>query len=233
MTPSHPGRASWARQPGTSSGLGDLSADMGYFGLTGGIASGKSTVAREFQGLGARIIDADRIGHEVIHSSNPAHREIVRQFGTDILASSGEIDRSRLGRIVFGDAGKLQQLNAIVHPSIIARIEELAAEYCAEDSSSIIVVDAALIFEAGIGGRFTKVVVAWCRPEQQVERLIAKTGVSREAAERRIAAQMPAEAKRRRADYVIDCSGSLERTREQVHWVYEQLARQARDRPQA
>jgi len=199
---------------------------MGYFGLTGGAASGKSTVARMFQDLGARIIDADRIGHEMLRSSSPASVEILRQFGKGILDDSGEIDRSRLGRIVFGDPQKLQQLNAIVHPRIIARVEDLAAQYHADDPGAVILVDAALIFEAGIGGRFDKVVVAWCRPEQQIERLMAKSGLTREEAERRIAAQMPAEEKRRRADYLIDCSGSLESTREQVRRVYADLVRQ-------
>ena len=199
---------------------------MGYFGLTGGAASGKSTVARMFQDLGARIIDADRIGHEMLRSSSPAYAEILRQFGKEILDDSGEIDRSRLGRIVFGDPQKLQQLNAIVHPRIIARVEDLAAQHHADDPGAVILVDAALIFEAGIGGRFDKVVVAWCRPEQQIERLMAKSGLTREEAERRIAAQMPAEEKRRRADYLIDCSGSLESTREQVRQVYADLVRQ-------
>ena len=199
---------------------------MGYFGLTGGAASGKSTVARMFQDLGARIIDADRIGHEMLRSSSPAYAEILRQFGKEILDDSGEIDRSRLGRIVFGDLQKLQQLNAIVHPRIIARVEDLAAQYHADDPGAVILVDAALIFEAGIRGRFDKVVVAWCRPDQQIERLMAKSGLTREEAERRIAAQMPAEEKRRRADYLIDCSGSLESTREQVRRVYADLVRQ-------
>ncbi len=163
---------------------------MGYFGLTGGAASGKSTVARMFQALRTRIIDADRIGHEMLRSSSPASVEILRQFGKGILDDSGEIDRSRLGRIVFGDPQKLQQLNAIVHPRIIARVEDLAAQHHADDPGAVILVDAALIFEAGIGGRFDKVVVAWCRPEQQIERLMAKSGLTREEAERRIAAQI-------------------------------------------
>ncbi|PYV04964.1 MAG: dephospho-CoA kinase [Acidobacteria bacterium] len=124
---------------------------MGYFGLTGGAASGKSTVARMFQDLGARIIDADRIGHEMLRSSSPAYAEILRQFGKEILDDSGEIDRSRLGRIVFRDPERLQQLNAIVHPRIIARVEDLAAQYHADDPGAVILVDAALIFEAGRG----------------------------------------------------------------------------------
>jgi dephospho-CoA kinase len=194
-----------------------------YFGLTGGVASGKSTAARMFEALGARIIDADRMGHECLLASEPTYPKIVKTFGEVILDDSGAIDRRRLGAMVFADAEKLRQLNAIVHPRIIARVEELARRYQAESPGSVVVVDAALIFEAGIGGHFAKIVVAWCRPEQQVERLMAKTGLSRAEAEQRIASQMPAEEKRRRADYLIDCSGSLEHTRTQVELVYAEL----------
>jgi dephospho-CoA kinase len=202
-----------------------MSGSSFYFGLTGGVASGKSTAARIFEELGARIIDADRIGHECLRKSEPAYQDIVRTFGTAILDPSGEIDRRRLGAIVFGDLEKLAQLNAIVHPQIMARVEELASRYHAEDPDAVVLVDAALIFEAGIGGRFTKVVVTWCRAEQQMERLMAKTGISREEAERRIASQMPVEEKRRRADFVIDCSGSRENTRAQVERIYDELKR--------
>jgi dephospho-CoA kinase len=198
---------------------------MGYFGLTGGIASGKSTAARMFQSLGARIVDADRVGHEMLRSTSPAHAELVQQFGPTILNATGEIDRARLGRVVFSDPAKLARLNAIVHPRIIARVEELAAQHQAEDPSSVVMVDAALIFEAGIGSRFTKVIVVWCSPEEQIERLMAKAGITRAQAEQRIAMQMPADEKRRRADYVIDTSGSLEETRAQVENVWENLKR--------
>ena len=196
-----------------------------YFGLTGGVASGKTTAAGMFQELGAAIIDADRIGHELLRAPLPPYQEIVRRFGREILAASGEIDRRRLGAKVFADAGSVRELNAILHPRIIERVEQLAAQYHAQNPRAVILVDAALIYEAGIGARFKKMVVAWCRPEQQIDRLMLKTGLSREEAERRLAAQMPAEEKRRRADYVIDCSGSLENTRRQVEALYPQLRR--------
>ena len=198
---------------------------MSYFGLTGGVASGKSTVARMMSELGALIINADQLGHELLRAPLPAYQEIVKRFGTSILESSGEIDRKRLGGIVFADLAKLRELNSIMHPRIIARVEELAAQYQTQDPLTVILVDAALIFEAGIGGRFSKILVAWCRPEQQIERLMAKAGVSRAEAERRIAAQMPVEEKRRRADYVIDCSGSKENTRAQVRAIHAELRR--------
>jgi dephospho-CoA kinase len=206
---------------------------MQYFGLTGGIASGKSTAARAFQELGARIIDADRLGHEQLRAPE-AYQEILGEFGTGILDPSGQIDRTRLGRMVFADPEKLRRLNAIVHPRIIARTEELAAQHHAEDQRAVILVDAALIFEAGIGGRFRKVIVVWCRPEQQIERLMASKGLSREEAQARVAAQMPVEDKRRRADYLIDSSGSLENTRAQVKAVYAKLKELAEEeRPMA
>ena len=198
---------------------------MGYFGLTGGVASGKSTVARMFEELGAKVIDADRIGHELLGSTQPPYKEIVRRFGKEVLDASGEIDRRRLGAIVFSDAAKLGELNAILHPRIIERVEAEAQRYRAQDPRAVILVDAALIFEAGIGGRFAKVIVAWCRPEQQIERLMAKAGLSRKKAEQRVASQIPSDEKRRRADYVIDCSGSLEDTRKQVERLFLELRR--------
>lgn len=193
-----------------------------YFGLTGGIATGKSTVARMFEELGARVIDADRVGHELIRRPLPAYQEIVRTFGEEILDASREVDRKKLGAIVFADPAKLVRLNAILHPLIVARVEELARELSTQNPQGVILVDAALIFEAGIGSRFRKVIVTSCRPEQQLERLLAK-GLSRPDAELRMAAQMSAEEKRRRADFVVDTSGTKEETREQVSRLYQEL----------
>lgn len=196
---------------------------MAYFGLTGGIASGKSTVAKMFEDLGAWIVDADKVGHEVLLSSHPAYQEIVHYFGHEILNATGEIDRKQLGALVFADPEKLKALNAIVHPSIIEKVDREAAEYAASHAEAVILVDAALIFEAGIGGSFRKVIVTWCRPEEQVERLMAKAGFSREEAEGRIAVQMPPEEKRKRADFVIDCSGTLAETHRQVEELFPRL----------
>jgi dephospho-CoA kinase len=197
------------------------------FGLTGGIATGKSTAARFFAELGAKIIDADRLGHELLRPASPGYREIVARFGVDVLDAAQEIDRERLGAIVFADPAKLQALNAILHPRIIECAAELAGQYRTQNPKAIVLVDAALIYEAGIADRFAKIVTTWCRPEQQLERLMAKPGLSRADAERRLAAQMSAEEKRRRADYVIDCSGSKEETRRQVAALYPELKRVA------
>jgi dephospho-CoA kinase len=204
-----------------------MSVSARYFGLTGGIASGKTTVAGMLRGLRAHIFDADKVGHEMLRPSSPAFPEIVAAFGRGILDSAGRIDRRRLGPLVFADPAKMQQLNRIVHPRIIERIDRLAAEHRRQDPEEVVIVEAALIYETGIPDRFVKTVVAWCRPEQQVERLITKTGLSREKAEQRIASQMPAEEKRRRADFVIDCSGTLENTRRQVEDLYPVLQRLA------
>jgi dephospho-CoA kinase len=193
------------------------------FGLTGGVASGKSTVAQMFAELGAKIIDADRLGHELIRAPQPAYHEVVSRFGFEILDPQGEIDRQRLGALVFADPEKLRTLNAILHPRIMERCDQLAEGFHLQDSRAVVLVDAALIYEANLAERFAKIIVTWCRSEQQLERLVARTGLSRAEAERRIAAQMPMEEKRRRADYLIDCSGELDQTRRQVVDLYTEL----------
>jgi dephospho-CoA kinase len=198
------------------------------FGLTGGVASGKSTVAAMFAELGARIIDADRVAHEIIRAPQPAYHETVRHFGFEILDAQGEIDRKRLAAVVFADPEKLRTLNGIVHPRVLDRVAQLEEAFLLAEPRAVVLVDAALLYEAGVADRFRKIIVTWCRPEQQLERLMAKMGLSREEAERRIAVQMPAEEKRRRADYVIDCSGELEATRRQVDDLFLKLQDTAR-----
>lgn len=194
-----------------------------YFGLTGGIASGKTTAAKFFSELGAKIIDADAIGHDLLRRSGEAYAEAVRGFGNGVLDASGEIDRKRLAAIVFSDVQRRRELEAILHPRIIAAQDRLARRYHRENPDAVICVEAALIYEAGADKYFRKILVAWCTPEQQIERLMAKAALSRSEAERRIAAQMPTGLKRRRADYVIDCSGSLEHTQQQVKAIYSEL----------
>jgi len=205
---------------------GPRAPDLGLcFGLTGGVACGKSTVARYFQDLGAYIIDADQVGHALIEPGQDAYRRIVDHFGKEILDAGGCVDRKKLGPRVFADPPQLQALNAIVHPRVIARVQELAAEQRRQNPHAVVILDAPLIFEAGMAAALRKIMVAWCRPEQQVERLMAKTGISRDEAERRIRAQMPVEEKRRRADYLIDCSGTLEESRAQAKAIYLELWR--------
>lgn len=202
------------------------------FGLTGGIASGKSVVAAVFASLGAKVIDADLIAHDLLRPPSRAYSAVVREFGEETLTASGEIDRKALGRLVFADAEKRLLLNGILHPQIIARQEEMAREAHQQDPRSVIVIEAALIYEAGVSGRFSKIVVTWCEPGQQIERLMAKTGLPRDQAEARVAAQMPPDEKRRLADYVIDCSQDIELSRRQAAEVYAKLVHFAEDAQQ-
>lgn len=185
-------------------------------GLTGGIASGKTTVAEMLAARGCRVLYADRIAHELMAPGQPAYDEIVRAFGRDILDAGGAIDRRRLGEIVFADAARRAELNRIVHPRVIAEIEKEFARLAAAQPDAIVVVEAALLIEAGYHRRLDKLIVTVSTPEQQLERLMKKTGLSRTRAEERLAAQLPAEEKRRHADYEIDCSGSLAATEQQV-----------------
>jgi dephospho-CoA kinase len=184
-------------------------------GLTGGIASGKSTVAEILREQGCAIIEADLLAHEYLKPGNPISQEVVREFGPGILDSSGQISRAKLGEIVFGDPQKLARLNALAHPRVLREISRRLDELSRPGGPGVAVVVAALHIEAGYHKNFDRLVVAWCRPEQQLERLLQR-GLTREQAENRIASQMPLEEKRRLADDVIDCSGSLEETRQQT-----------------
>ncbi|HLW43865.1 MAG TPA: dephospho-CoA kinase [Candidatus Acidoferrales bacterium] len=184
-------------------------------GLTGGIASGKSTVARLLQERGCAVIEADLLAHEYLQPENPVSQEVLREFGAGILDAKGKIDRAKLGEIAFGDAGRIARLNAIIHPHVLREIAHRLQELKRNGETDIAVVVAALHIETGCYKTFDRLAVAWCRHEQQVERLI-KRGLTPEQAERRIASQMPMEEKRWLADDQIDCSGTLEETTRQV-----------------
>lgn len=196
-------------------------------GLTGGIASGKTTVAEMFAARGCRLLDADRIAHEVIVPGQPAYDKIVRAFGREILTADGGVDRSRLAAIVFADRARREQLNRIVHPPVIARIEREFDRLAETDPGGIVLLEAALLVETGYHRKLDKLIVTWCSPAQQLERLMRQTGLARAEAQQRLAAQMPPEDKRRYADYEIDCSGSLSATAEQVEKVLRELRRLA------
>jgi dephospho-CoA kinase len=145
------------------------SPNLSAFGLTGGIACGKTTVAGYFREVGAHILDADALGHELLGSGQPAYQDIIERFGEKVLDANNEIDRRKLGAVVFSNALDRQALNAILHPRIIARLEELVREQQSRDAQSVVIVDAPLIYEAGIAGEFRKVIAVWCRPEQQLD----------------------------------------------------------------
>jgi dephospho-CoA kinase len=199
-------------------------------GLTGGIATGKSTVAAILRELGCHLLEADEIAHRFIEPGGAAYDDVVREFGRGILTNDGRVDRTKLGAIVFADPLRLARLNAIVHPHVLAEQDrELAAIERAEPHA-IAVVEAALLIEAGYTDRLDCLVVTWCTPEQQLARLTrqdaglgAGRGLTLEQARQRIATQMPLEEKRRVADEVIDCSGSLEHTREQTMALFARL----------
>jgi dephospho-CoA kinase len=183
-------------------------------GLTGGIASGKSAVAGMLRGMGFTVVDADSVGHSLIEPGQPAYQEVISKFGASVLDGESRVDRGRLGALVFADRAKLEALNAIVHPRVKAEIARLFAGL-AKDGVKAAFVEAALLVEAGYLEELDGLVVTWSRPEQQVERLLAR-GMSEEEARRRIAAQMPAEEKVKFATEKIDCSGTMEETRRQV-----------------
>jgi len=188
-------------------------------GLTGGIACGKSTVSAMLRECGIIVIEADPLAHELIEPGHPAYDGVVREFGKDVLNADGTVNRAKLGAIVFANPGKLARLNQIVHPHVIDAAEQRLAEIARQGGPAVAVVEAALLIEAGYAERFDRLIVVWCRPEQQRERLLGR-GLTPAQVEQRISAQMPIEQKRRLATDEIDCSGSLEATRRQV----EQLA---------
>ena len=192
-------------------------------GLTGGIATGKTTVAAILRELGCQMLDADKIAHHLIEPGAAAYEDVVREFGRDILTADGRVDRKKLGAIVFAEPTRLERLNAIVHPHVLETQDRELDTIERANSHTIAVVEAALLIEAGYAPKLDCLVVTWCTPEQQLARLtrqdadgVAGRGLTLEQARQRIAAQMPNEEKRRMADEVIDCSGSLEHTREQV-----------------
>jgi dephospho-CoA kinase len=188
---------------------------MKRLGITGGIASGKSAVAGMLRGMGFRVIDADALGHTLIEPGTRAFDEIVAEFGAGVLGVDGRIDRRKLGSLVFADAEKLARLNAIVHPRVEEEMVRQFGEWEHDGVRDAAFVEAALLVEAGYQKNLEGLVVAWCRPEQQMERLMER-GLSEAEARRRIAAQMPAEEKLAFATEKIDCSGSMEWTRRQV-----------------
>lgn len=192
-------------------------------GLTGGLATGKSFVGTALKDLGCYLIEADALGHEVLEPGGEAYEGVVREFGAEILLADGAIDRKRLAAIVFADREKLAALNRLVHPPVLRRLEAMEAEIGARDPEAIVVVEAAVLIEAGVHGRFDKLILAVCREEQQIERAVARGDGTREEVLARIRRQMPLEEKRKFADYVIDTSGSKEETLRQVRAVYDQL----------
>ena len=195
---------------------------MRVLGLTGGIGSGKSTVAEMFAELGAEIIDADRLARDVVEPGQPALDEIVTRFGSGILLADGRLDRHQLGRLIFADAAARADLDAITHPRIRERME--AAVTARRDRKGVLILDIPLLYENARTQLVEEAIVVWVDPPTQVRRLIERGGLTAEEIRQRIAAQMPLDEKRALADYVIDNRGSKDATRRQVEAIYRRYA---------
>jgi len=204
-------------------------------GLTGGIASGKSVVGEMFVALGAHLVQADRIAHQLMLPGQPVYNEVVRHFGGAILNPDLSVNRAKLAEAAFGSAtsasSRIQELNRIVHPAVLRSQEEWMEETGRQDPRAVAIVEAALILEAGAAKRFDRLIVVSCSDEQRIARFAARHKLDLEAARkevaRRMAAQLPEGEKIKAADYVIDNSGSLDDTREQARNLWEKLRTEA------
>ncbi len=199
-------------------------------GLSGGIATGKSTVAGFLRALGASVIDADAIVHELQAPGAPLLDEIAEAFGPDLIDTEGRLDRNALGAIVFGDLTARRRLEAIVHPKVIATMADRVAGAQATDTP-LIVLDIPLLFERSENGSsrgptssFDATVLVYAPEQVQIERLMNRDGCDREAALQRIRAQLPIENKKAMADIVIDNSGNLEETQHQTRMLFERFS---------
>jgi dephospho-CoA kinase len=195
-------------------------------GLTGGIASGKSVVAEMFAALGARVIQADQIAHQLMQPGQSVYKEVVHHFGAGILNADATVNRAKLAEAAFGGS-RIQELNHIVHPAVLQRQEQWMNEIGQVEPQAIAIVEAALILEAGAARQFDRLIVVSCRPEQRIERWAKRVKVNEETARaevtRRMSAQWPDADKLKAADYVIDNAGSLDETRTQVGKLFAEL----------
>jgi dephospho-CoA kinase len=194
-------------------------------GLTGGIACGKSFVGEALASFGCLVIHADELAREVMARGGEAHEAVVGEFGSEILTGDGAIDRRVLASRVFGDPERLARLNALVHPAVIRKEEELVAGFAAREPGGIAVVEAAILIETGSYKRFDKLILVTCTQEQQVERALRREGASEEDVRARIDRQMTLSEKRKFADFVIDTSGEKVDTIRQARAVYDTLRR--------
>jgi dephospho-CoA kinase len=194
-------------------------------GLTGGYATGKSFVAGELERLGCHIIHADLLGHEVLQPTGEAYKPTVEAFGSGILDPDGVIDRKKLAGIVFANPELLKKLNGFVHPAVIRREEELIQDYAKANPNGITVIEAAILIETGRHAAFDRLILTVCDEETQIARGMKRDHLTREQVSARIGAQLPADEKKRYADYVVDTSGAKQETVRQV----EKIARELRE----
>lgn len=197
-------------------------------GLTGGIASGKSTVSRFLADAGAQVIDADIIAREVVKPGTRGFHAIIASFGRAILLPDGNIDRKRLGEIIFNDTDKKARLDAIVHPLVFERSAEMIAQIAPQTPDAVVIMDIPLLLEAGMGSDLDEVIVVYVPEAIQLKRLMNRDGIDKQAAMARIRSQMPIEEKRRRATVVIDNSSTLSDTRRRAMTVFERLKQKSK-----
>ncbi|MDH7498659.1 MAG: dephospho-CoA kinase [Syntrophomonadaceae bacterium] len=195
---------------------------MKIIGLTGGIASGKSTVSGILKSLGAVVIDADQVAREVVEPGQPAWQEIVDAFGPAVLNPDGTLNRKQLSQLVFRDGEKLRRLNAITHPRVIEHFRQRLQWLRANRPDAVVVLDVPLLFESGMDAMADEVWVVWVDQEIEMQRLMMRDGITHEEAQARVAAQLPLEEKVRRADRVIDNTRSLQETIAQTEALYRQ-----------
>ena len=196
-------------------------------GLTGGIATGKSTVSTIFRHAGAKIIDADQIARNVVNKGLPAWQKIVAHFGPRVLMADGQINRASLAEVVFNDPVQKRYLNAIVHPHVRRKTEELMQKLKEKEVNGVVVLDVPLLYEVGMDSDLDKIIVVYVPEVIQLERLMERDGLSEQSARVRIQSQMPIEEKKQRADIVIDNSGSPEITQATALEIYRTLASEA------
>ena len=192
-------------------------------GLTGSISVGKSFVLSVFRELGCHVLDADRVAREVVAPGTDGLRRVAEAFGDSVLNPDGSLDRERLGSIVFSNKEKRTLLNSIIHPLVFEEQDLWLKEREREDSRGIAIVDAALMIESGGYRRFDKLIVVWCEPDLQLQRLMSRNGLSEDEAKKRIASQMSQDEKKKHADFLIDTSKGFEDTRQQTAEVLRQL----------
>ena len=196
---------------------------MQLIGLTGGIATGKSTVSAMLKKAGAIVIDADRIARAVVKKALPAYREIVAQFGAEVLLPDGEINRNMLGDIIFKDRQKKQLLNSIVHPHVNKEVSRQIKQIQKTHPNAVIVLDIPLLIEAGMHNNLSEIIVVYTSQEIQIHRLMQRDHISEADALARIQSQIPIEEKKKQATLVIDNSGTIEDTRRQTLDIFKRL----------
>jgi dephospho-CoA kinase len=193
-------------------------------GLTGSISVGKSYVCDIFRELGCHILDADRTARDVVARDSEALSQIVSEFGENVLLASGDLDRKKLGSVVFADEAKRKLLNSIVHPLVIQAQDRWISEVEKADPDGIAIIDAALMIESGGYRRFDKLIVVWCESAIQLKRLMLRDNLDAADAKKRIDAQMRQDEKKRFADYLIDTSGGFDDTRKQTIEIFHEMA---------